>query len=251
MDVRQATIDDIPGIQTVARGSMRESYEFIGDDVLEEALDKLYDDEAMETSVVDSQDVVIVGAVDGEVVAFSQSGIVGSEGGVGEIRWLHVDPDHRDKGIADELLGRTREVLRGLGVSRIRGVVLAGNEEGAAFYEEQGFDRVDSRTVTIAGTEYEEFVFQTGGSGGEPTPAADIERREVDGEEMFVFRDESERGSDGPFHPIYRDRDREELYAWTCGVCGSSDNAMDPMGRLECHGCGNVLRPTRWDAAYL
>lgn len=250
MDIRQATTDDVESIRQVARRSLEASYEFLDTDLLEDAIDQWYDEEAVVASMTGAHAVVLVGTVDDEVVAFSQSVTYGDEESVGEIKWLHVGPNYRDEGVGRELLDRTCEMLRNQGAARIRGVVLAGNEAGSEFYEDNGFEHYLDRTVEIAGDEYEERVYEMGGS--EPlAPGADIERRELDGETVYVFRDEGERGSEGMFHPVYRDQDRDDLYTWLCGVCGSTDNAMDTLGRLQCNECGNVLKPTRWDAAYL
>jgi len=250
MDVRQATTDDMEGIRRAGTRSLKESYGFLDEELVETAIEKWYADDPLEASLTETGDVVLVGALDGEVVAFSQNVIIGEEGdAVGEIRWLHVDPDHRNQGIGKELLSRTREVLRGQGVSRIRGMVLAGNENGAAFYERHGFDHRTDRRIQIGDETYEERVFELGGRDGQLT--ADVERVTVDGEAMYAYRDEGDSGSEGPFHPVYRDQNREELYTWLCGPCGSVDNAMDSLGRLECNECGNALKPTRWDSAYL
>lgn len=71
-----------------------------------------------------------------------------------------------------------------------------------------------------------------------------------DGETVYVARSEGDRGSKGPFFVAYRDADREQKYGWRCGNCGAFDTAMDTMGRIECNACGNVRKPTEWDAAH-
>lgn len=250
MDIRQATTDDVAAIREVARRSLDDSYGFVDDELLEEAVDRWYNPDTLTESIAEAKELLLVVETDDGVVGFSQSSTFGEAESVGEIRWLHVDPDHREGGIGRELLDRTCETLRNRGVERIRGLVLADNEAGAEFYEENGFERGDHRTVDVAGDQYHELVYEMGEGDG-VTPADSVERREVDGETSYVFWDEGERGSEGTFHPVYRDRDHETLYTWLCGVCGSTDNAMDSMGRLECNECGNVLKPTRWDAAYL
>lgn len=231
---------------------MEASYGFIDGALIEDAVDQWYDDAGLEASIAGSDEVILVGTHEASVVGFSQSSIVGEDDSIGEIRWIHVHPDRREQGVGAELLDRTREVLRGQGVGRVRGVVLSGNDDGAEFYEDHGFERRERRRVTIGDNEYDELLFETGTSGTEaPEPRRDVEPIDVDGTSGFVFYDEGERGSEGQFHPVYRERERDTLYGWQCGVCGSTDNAMDAMGRLECNECGNVLRPTRWDAAYL
>lgn len=250
MDIRQATTNDSEGIRRVARRSLTATYDFLDEETLERAIDQWYDEDALEEAIAEDSDVFIVGAIDDEVVAYSQSAIVGADEGVGEIRWLHVDPDHRGKGIGPELLERTREVLRSSGVDVIRGVVLAGNESGSDFYQYHGFDRAGDRKIQIGDETYTELAYETGTRRRSEDLREGVDRVDFDGEEVFVFRDEGDRGSKGMFFPAYRDRDRDELVGWVC-TCGSTDNAMDTMGRLECNACGNQRKPTRWDAAYL
>lgn len=72
----------------------------------------------------------------------------------------------------------------------------------------------------------------------------------ADGETVYVATDEGDRGSKGPFYVAYADRERERRYGWVCGHCDSLDTAMDPMGRVECGTCGNLRKPTEWDAAH-
>ncbi|PSQ15469.1 GNAT family N-acetyltransferase [Halobacteriales archaeon QS_8_69_26] len=249
MDVRQATTSDIEEIRQVARRSLTSSYDFLDEGILDSALEQWYTDDALEEDITEDNDVIIVGTVDGELVGFSQSSFIGADESVGEIQWLHVDPDWRGKGIAAELLDRSEEVLSAAGVDRIRGLVLAGNESGSAFYEEHGFEAAGDRSIRIGEGEYEELFYETGSWPREDADAG-ADRADIDGESVFVYRDEGDRGSKGMFYPAYRSRDRDELVGWICD-CGSSDNAMDSMGRLECNNCGNTRKPTRWDAAYL
>lgn len=250
MDIRQATTEDSDGIRRVARRSLQASYDFMGEDTLESALQQWYAEDALAEAITEDSDVIIVGTVDDEVIGFSQSAIVGADESVGEIRWLHVDPDYRGKGVGPELLSRTRGVLSASGVDRFRGVVLAGNESGAAFYEHHGFEPSGERQVEIGDRNHTELFYEVGSGPRSGDLREGIDRVNFDGEEVLVYRDEGDRGSNGMFFPAYRDRDRDELVGWVCS-CGSTDNAMDTMGRLECNDCGNQRKPTRWDAAYL
>lgn len=250
MDLRQATTDDVPGIRRVARRSLSATYDFLDEEVIERAIEQWYDDESFGESIAGEFDVFLVVTVDDEVVAYSQSSILGETDTTGEIRWLHVDPDHRGKGIASDLYDRTVEVLRRQGVERIRGVVLSGNEAGGRFYEDRGLELAAKRTVEIGGEQHEELVYRDDRHDAEGR-TADTDRHEVDGVPVFVFRDEGDRGSNGLFHPAYRDTDGKELYTWYCANCGSFDTAVGSMGQIECTQCGNRRKPTRWDAAYL
>lgn len=76
-------------------------------------------------------------------------------------------------------------------------------------------------------------------------------RTSVGGERIHVDVGDGTRGSRGSFYPAYLDPDRQQRYGWFCSSCGSTDTAMDPMGRITCSGCENRRKATRWDAAYL
>ncbi len=70
-----------------------------------------------------------------------------------------------------------------------------------------------------------------------------------DGVTVYVGR-EGARGSKGPFLVAYESADGEERYGWFCTNCEGVDAAMDSMGRVECNQCGNLRKPTEWDAAH-
>ena len=71
-----------------------------------------------------------------------------------------------------------------------------------------------------------------------------------EGEIVYVARNEGDRGSKGPFFVAYDEPERKHKYGWFCSNCDTLDTAMDTMGRIECNRCGNVRKPTEWDAAH-
>ena len=71
-----------------------------------------------------------------------------------------------------------------------------------------------------------------------------------DGQTIYVSRTEGDRGSKGAFYAAYGGPDRSARYGWYCAHCESLDTAMDSMGRIQCNQCGNVRKPTEWDAAH-
>lgn len=75
-------------------------------------------------------------------------------------------------------------------------------------------------------------------------------RSGTDDKTLYVARDEGDRGSKAPFFVVYADTDRNRKYGWACGHCDSLDTAMDTMGRVVCNDCGNLRKPTEWDAAH-
>jgi len=260
IEIREAESSDVAGIREVASQSLHASYDdVLGAEAIEQAVEKWYDDDAL-TAELDEEGMCYLLAVAGdEVVGFSQS-LVLPEDGTGTILWLHVDPGNRDTGVGTTLLKQTQAVLSDRGVEQISAEVLADNEQGCAFYEANGFEKVTSRETEIGGETYVENLYVHEGR-------AKFESREYDGRALYVNWAESDRGSKAPFYAAYSDEDTEErssssprsrtpedageLFGWFCSNCESFDNAMDSMERLECNDCGNQKKPVRWDAAYL
>ncbi|MFB6090128.1 MAG: GNAT family N-acetyltransferase [Halobellus sp.] len=251
MDVRDATTEDVDEIRRVATESLRASYgHAIDEDVIEAAVDKWYSTERVTDSLGDDSEVFVLAEDEGSLVGFAQSEIVDGRETVGYLDWLHVVPAHRGEGIGSQLLARLEQELVDGGVDRLEGRVLTENEEGVAFYEEQGFSEVGERTVEIHGETFTERVYSTFLDEEETDPTGLVER-DADGTTVHVAYDESVRGSDAPFFAVYLDGDRTERYGWMCGADESLDVAIDTMERLECNVCGNRRKPVRWDAAYL
>lgn len=249
MDVRRATPADAGAIRDVARRSLEVSYSsFLDEQAIDGAIERWYDDDALADLLDDSETLFLVAVVGDEVVGFSQNYVVKGPETVGEIHWLHIDPDHRGHGYADELIEHTRGALEDRGVERLKGLVLDEHDAGNDFYEEHGFEKAYTRRVRIDGGTHVENVYVS-----LPEDARwqiEIEPRATDGgETVYVAYDEREVGSVGPFYAAYRTGDRDRLYGWFCSNCESFDIAMDAMGRMECNGCGNTRKATRWDAA--
>jgi hypothetical protein len=135
--------------------------------------------------------------------------------------------------------------------------VAAGRTDDAAL-EATGPDGTGFGFVTDTDDEPTEARGRTGRStssgrsprGTEETGAddADVEGRIRGDGRGYVADDESLRGTDGVFRPVYADADCEKCDGWAC-ACGNVDLAVDPSGRLECEACGNTSRATRWDTA--
>lgn len=76
------------------------------------------------------------------------------------------------------------------------------------------------------------------------------ERTGSDGDHLYVDREDTERGAEGPFYVAYRDPGGERRWGYFCANCESFDTAMDAMGRVQCNDCGNRTKPDQWDAAH-
>lgn len=252
MDLREATREDVAGIRTVAGESLRESYDHVLDEeTIDEAVENWYGGEMLSEDLADEDAVLVVAVDDGDVVGFAQSYAVDRPAPVGEIDWLHVLPGRRDEGLGTRLLRHVEAGLLDRGVQRIEGRVLAANEEGAEFYDTHGFDSADDETVEIGGESFTEHVYAKVPEPAQGSQMPVESRVDFEDRQLFIAYDESERGALAPFFVTYLDRDREERYGWFCGNCESFDTSMDTMGRIECNDCGNVRKPSRWDASYL
>ena len=253
MHLRPARETDIPGIRDVANRSLAASYADVLDaDARQRAVESWYGTEGAGTfaeEIGDDRTVVLVAEDDDEIVGFAQAFVSGENPRVGQIEWLHVHPDHREGGIGDRLLDRTESMLHDAGADRIEARVIEANEAGREFYELHGYDPDHTRRVRLAGDRMAELTL----IGEHDATAEDRhgERREIDDETTVVIAyDESERGSEGPFHPTYLDDEREEQYGWHCGVCDGFDVNVGSMGEFVCNDCGNKRRAMRWDAVY-
>lgn len=247
VEVREAEPSDAAAVREVARRSLQASYS-LSPGVIERAVEQWYAADAFAEELAGPDVLVLVAVRDDEVAGYTESALVddASAGDVGDIRWLHVSPDHRGRGIGSRLFERTREELAER-ADHLRGTVLAHNREGNTFYERHGFEKAGEETVEIGGETYVENVYvETPDAEGRPTVVAG-----PDDARLFVDRSDPERGSRAPFHVVYTELDGENRYGYLCGNCEALANAMDPMGRIECGDCGNTRKPTRWDAAYL
>lgn len=249
MEFRDASTADAEAIAAVASASLRESYgHAVDEDRIDALVDRWYDPERVAEELAAGSDW-IVAVDDDDVVGVAEVELLEGDAVVGEIDWLHVAPGTRGAGIGRQLLGRVTESVEKSGATVLRGTVLADNEDGVAFYEATGFDRVDEREVTLDDAAFTEYVYET--------PVDDAEAEAVletvagpDGDLVVNFS-EGESGTEAPFYPAYRSRDMAERYGWYCSNCESVDTSMDPSGRVACNECGNTRPATNWDDSYL
>lgn len=242
MDLRQAKPADATDVRDIASRSLEASYT-LSPQTIKSAVKQWYADDVLSEKFNDEDLVFLVADRDGEVVGFAEGTIV-ADGGDGDLLWLHVDPDYRGENIGNSLFHAIHDRLIEMGVSRLRGRVLRDNSSGNDFYEQHGLAKASEERVEIDGTTYVENIYVE----NEPAP---IESVAVNGNEVYIDPDDSERGSVAPFLVAYSDTERTERYGYYCSYCGSLDIAMDSMGRAECNECGNQRKATRWDAAYM
>jgi ribosomal protein S18 acetylase RimI-like enzyme len=240
MEIREATADDGSAIRSIALRSMEASYS-LSPSTIESAIRQWYGTDSFVEKLEDDSVLLLIVERDGEPIAFSESALVDDRG---DIHWIHVAAMHRGEGVGQELYEATRERLEEAGAETIRGLVLSINSEGNRFWQNRGLQKVGEGTVEIDGTAFVENIYVD-------QDDIDLEPVVVDDRELYIDRSDSERGSQGPFYAVYSDEERENRYSYYCGACESLITSMDSMGRLSCEECGNQMKPTRWDAAYM
>jgi N-acetylglutamate synthase-like GNAT family acetyltransferase/ribosomal protein S27AE len=93
---------------------------------------------------------------DGTLVGFAEAELAE---GRGEVRWLHIDPEHRGRGAGTALFEAVREALDERGARHLYASSLADNNGGGEFFERVGFERTDDREVDLGGEELVEHVY--------------------------------------------------------------------------------------------
>lgn len=249
MEVRPAEPDDRARIRAIARDSLQSSYS-LSPQQIETILEREFDDTSLHDLLDDPDTAVLVvdETVDGTEAVF---GFITVEiGRRATIRWLHVDPEARGRGIATALLGRVREEFA---EKPIAASVLAEAVEGGEFLKGFGLKESDHDQITVGGEEFGVTMFTEGEgteTSNEPTvPVPDSVT--LDGVARPLNRDKRVPGREAPFFTVHSATDEEESYGFFCSQCGSTDVSAAGDDSLECGNCGNTHLADEWDDAYL
>lgn len=157
MGVRQATTGDVDDIRTVAEAAWAADYpDVLTRETVTEGVDEWYDTERVSEALAIPGTTLLVMERDDEIRGFSHAF---RSGATGDILRLYVHPDHRRQGVGSGLVESTVDELFSQGVSRVRAMVLVGNEQGQSFYESFGFERVDQGETRIAGERFPEYTY--------------------------------------------------------------------------------------------
>lgn len=157
-EVRVATPDHIPEIQTVARESWHATYDdILGADSVEQVVDGWYAADGLEQSIERDDGQFLVAEQDGKVVGFAQ-GVLGEKDDAAQLPRIYVQSDFWGEGIGSELLSGVESWANENGAGRLRLVVLAYNEVGNGFYEKQGYRVVAEREEELEGESVVEYV---------------------------------------------------------------------------------------------
>lgn len=272
MELRDPTPEDTDRIREMVDSSMTTSYR-LSPQQIDAVTQEEFGDDALRRRFDDEDAVAIVAENSIDDADPTVAGIVlgGVDDGVGEIRWLFVDPEHRGLEIGTELFEAAMDAFRERGVERIQATALEKNTEGEQFFEHLDLERTEERTVELGDESFVEYVYTEPSAATEKTDSAKTDDDEVDfpdteledgvrtattedGQNVYVDTDsDGTSGTQAPFFVTYLDEDWGERYGYYCANCGSLDVQMDDMERLECGECGNSHAPDseEYDDSYL
>lgn len=272
MELREPTPEETERIREMVDSSMTTSYR-LSPQQIETITDTEFSDDSL-TRMFDDEDAVVIVAENSiDDTEPTVAGIVlgGVEDGVGEIRWLFVDPEHRGLEIGTKLFEAATDALRERNVERIQATALEKNTEGEQFFEKLDLERTEERTIELGDESLVEYVYTEPSTTTETTDSAKTDAGETefpdteledgvrtatteDGQEVYIDTDsDGESGTEAPFFVTYLDEEWGERYGYYCANCGSLDVQMDDMERMECSECGNSHAPDsdEYDGSYL
>jgi ribosomal protein S18 acetylase RimI-like enzyme len=154
--VREATASDADAIVALAERAWRATYgEILRAGTIDAAMDAWYDP-GRTREAIDRDDVAYYVAEDADVVGYvSASG----EKSTARLGAIYVDPRRWREGIGSALFDRFEEWCRTRGYERVEFEVLAENDVGGSFYQDRGFEVVETRDVDLFGETVRERVF--------------------------------------------------------------------------------------------
>lgn len=269
MDPREPTPDDADRIRELVRSSMTTSYR-LSPEQIESVLEDQFSDDRLTALAEDADGVALVADDGAELEERVVAGVVVGEvvDGVGEIRWLEVDPEHRGAGLGTSLLESAVEAFRERDVDHVRATTLEKSTEGEQFLERFGYVRTEERTIELGDETLVEYVHTepSAADDDDATDSAKTDAGEVDfpdteisdgvrtaatddGQRVYLDTDDESSGTEDSFFATYTDEEFTDRYGYYCANCGSLNVMADDMDRLECGQCGNS-HATRSGATY-
>jgi ribosomal protein S18 acetylase RimI-like enzyme len=257
--VRPFESEDGERVSELVGSSMTTSYALSPGEI-ETLREEEFTPEAVAERAEDDATEALVAETDGTLAGYVETD---TSGDGGTVRWLHVDPERRGRGVGSALFDRAVATAEE-GGGDARAVVLSANTAPGQFFERFDFEQVDEETVTMGDDERVQYVYAAGGQeaseAGSSEPAASEETGDVtdvdlpetvttdDGETLEVG-DDPLQGTENAFVPTYRD---DEHHGFYCLNCKSTEVAADSMDRLRCQECGNVHKTdSDYDGSYL
>jgi len=167
--IRPAEVDDVDGIQRVARRTWHATYdETLGPATVDAQVDEWYADAAVRDGVEDDEAIYLVATAEDAVVGYAAAGPGEAAADCASLHAIYVHPDHWHDGIGSRLLDVVSDRLRRRGFDCLRIHVLADNDRARRFYEHHGFTQSERQRIELAGVTTTEVVYD----GPLPTDSA-------------------------------------------------------------------------------
>lgn len=155
--IRDATVEDISGVQRVAERGWTATYgDFLTEAAIEAILDDWYSTAQLEASMTAENTIYLV-AGDDDIAGYASA--APTENGEAQLYAIYIDPDQWDEGIGTELLDTITERFTADDIERLRVEVLADNTVGVSFYESRGFERTAERDRKVGKQSLVEYVY--------------------------------------------------------------------------------------------
>jgi GNAT superfamily N-acetyltransferase/ribosomal protein S27AE len=250
MNVRDPTTDETAEIRAVAESSFQTSYALSPLEI-ETIVENVFAEDVLTERIDDGDGRVLVAESEDEEGNPTLAGFVELESAA-TLRWLHVDPAFRGRGIGTALFEGAREAATDRD-DKLSARILEEANQGTGFLEQYGLQQSDTARLEFGEESFVEYVYTASGEGNEPNePDVEVPSTvTVDDAELTLEHDEPVPGTEAPFFTLYEDDLAHQQYGFFCSSCGSTDVSADGLDRLECDDCGNTHLADQWDDAYL
>jgi len=157
--IREATVEDVSGVQQVARAGWTAAYDdILRTETIERAMEEWYATESV-SGQIEREDVGYFVAEDGSDVVGYVTGGPGESEDTAVLGAIYVDPDRWGEGIGSRLLERFEGFSREEGYEAVFFEVLVGNEVGASFYRKHGYSADERRESDLFDEPVEAYLF--------------------------------------------------------------------------------------------
>lgn len=158
-EFRTAVPEDVEAVQRVARPSWHAAHDhIIGANAVDELLDRWYDRDRLEESIVHEDTLMFLAIDDGEVIGFAQGGPAEKGPADATVGAIYVLPEYWSEGVGTELLDRLFDGFRSNGLHSVWLAVMTDNDVGRSFYDKHGFETHQERTVELVGQEVDDVI---------------------------------------------------------------------------------------------